>query len=603
MSALAISRPVSARFDFREFLARRRAVVALWLAYVVVRLLLLPLTGAAPHDPDDWMRLFQVRDFLGGQGWFDVTQYRLDPAGGGASMHWSRLVDLPLIIAVMLFSAVLPMAQAEIAAMIVVPLLYLLVAMLALRSAMLRVGLHPPTILAGLALLPLFPLMPTQFAPMRIDHNVPQAVLALVTAALFLKNGDRAACWAGAIAATLVVVSLEGLPIVAAFAAAYGVRYLLWQDRSLRWFLAILALASAALSVATRPSTEFALPYCDVLLPGHWAAFAAAAAVAFALPWFPAQDRIAGRLAAMGAIPLVSLPVAFAMLGQCAANPFARLDPVLATWWHGYISEGLPIWNQPLSVMAMLVWTPVIVLAGWRRANLRHTDRTRQWLLLAVLALAACLYSFWLLRAALVAQMLAVPFAAVLLWHYMPRARAIKGAPLRILATVACLVLVTPALASAAVKPLDPLLPSETMRAGVNAVAAGTCDYTRLAMLEQGHILAPLDSGPEILGSSRHTVAMASYHRNQAQMKAVLQAFIGPVETGVATARALGADYVVECLSRSDTALYRTAAPDNFANALAGESAIAGLKPVDGFTHGALRVWRVTPDGNPSPRR
>ena len=45
-------------------------------------------------DSDDAMRLTEVHDFLGGQGWFDLTQHRLNTPFG-ASMHWSRLVDLP----------------------------------------------------------------------------------------------------------------------------------------------------------------------------------------------------------------------------------------------------------------------------------------------------------------------------------------------------------------------------------------------------------------------------------------------------------------------------------------------------------------------------
>ena len=43
---------------------------------------------------DDAMRLVEVRDLIAGQGWFDLTQYRLDPPG--LPMHWSRVIDAPL---------------------------------------------------------------------------------------------------------------------------------------------------------------------------------------------------------------------------------------------------------------------------------------------------------------------------------------------------------------------------------------------------------------------------------------------------------------------------------------------------------------------------
>ena len=56
-----------------------------------------PSIAAARYpDPDDVLRMVQVRDLLAGQGWFDLTQHRLDAPAGGVAMHWSRLVDLPL---------------------------------------------------------------------------------------------------------------------------------------------------------------------------------------------------------------------------------------------------------------------------------------------------------------------------------------------------------------------------------------------------------------------------------------------------------------------------------------------------------------------------
>ena len=61
-------------------------------------LLVMKLPGATDYvgpDNDDGMRLVEVRDFLAGQGWFDLMQYRLG-LDGGTLMHWSRLIDLPI---------------------------------------------------------------------------------------------------------------------------------------------------------------------------------------------------------------------------------------------------------------------------------------------------------------------------------------------------------------------------------------------------------------------------------------------------------------------------------------------------------------------------
>ena len=59
-----------------------------------------PTLDASNGDNDSLLRLVEVRDLIGGQGWFDLHQYRMGPEGGFV-MHWSRLVDAP-IAAIML---------------------------------------------------------------------------------------------------------------------------------------------------------------------------------------------------------------------------------------------------------------------------------------------------------------------------------------------------------------------------------------------------------------------------------------------------------------------------------------------------------------------
>ena len=65
-------------------------------------------------DPDDALRMVQVRDFLGTGRWFDTTISRLGGPDGMLS-HWSRLIDLPLALPITLFEIVMPTATAELA--------------------------------------------------------------------------------------------------------------------------------------------------------------------------------------------------------------------------------------------------------------------------------------------------------------------------------------------------------------------------------------------------------------------------------------------------------------------------------------------------------
>ncbi len=78
----------------RGALDTRVLVGMIWLA-TVVAYLAASFGQGGDLSTDDAMRLVQVRDLLAGQNWFDLTQHRLSPPAG-VTMHWSRLIDLPL---------------------------------------------------------------------------------------------------------------------------------------------------------------------------------------------------------------------------------------------------------------------------------------------------------------------------------------------------------------------------------------------------------------------------------------------------------------------------------------------------------------------------
>src|ERR1700704_3470854 len=108
----------------------------LWLAAAIA--IALPSINGGVFDAmstDDAMRLVQVRDWIGGQGWFDLFQYRLDPPG--ASMHWARVVDAPLAALILLLRPLIGTHGAETVTLFVWPVL-MLAAALALVAAIAR---------------------------------------------------------------------------------------------------------------------------------------------------------------------------------------------------------------------------------------------------------------------------------------------------------------------------------------------------------------------------------------------------------------------------------------------------------------------------------
>src|SRR5690606_39616972 len=98
----------------RPLSSRPALLTALYALATIAVLLAVFIPSATDYvgsDNDDVMRLVQVRDLLAGQGWFDLTQYRLG-LDGGTLMHWSRLVDLPIALLVRFCGLFLAQEQA-----------------------------------------------------------------------------------------------------------------------------------------------------------------------------------------------------------------------------------------------------------------------------------------------------------------------------------------------------------------------------------------------------------------------------------------------------------------------------------------------------------
>jgi hypothetical protein len=526
----------------------------------------------------------------------------------GADMHWSRLVDVPIAAFLLLFRLFLPEPAASAAAMTAVPLGQLLIVMLLMRRLLEELGAAPRTGLIAAAIVPLFPLLTTSFAPLRIDHHGWQAIAALACAVLLMRAPDRRSAVPGGIAAALwLSVSLEGLPMVALIAAIYGLRFLLYRDGSLAPFLAGLAIASPVLFMATRPASQVPLVQCDVVSWPHMAAFAAAAAIAAGLNRVPLHGGFSARLAGLAAIAGVALAIVLPGMGGCAIDPWANFDPYLKSRWLERVTEGMPLTGQSASTALMLVWTLFLAASGWwlvQRKAIGHSDR---WSALALLALGSGAMSLLVMRAGINAQILTVPFAALLIDQTMPRARAISNAACRIVATLACLLLGTPTFITAAVRLVEvrqglaeavAIGPQGQLAAPASTIGPAAlstrCDVETLARLPKGHMFALLGLGPEVIVRTGHTVVTSGYHRNAGRIREVMDAFSGDPARAEAIVRSTGANYVLSCMADKELAVHASVRAGNLANLLIADQPPAWLEPVEGFQQG-VQLYRVKP--------
>jgi len=543
-------------------------------------------------DPDDYMRLAEVRDWIGGQSFFDVTQYRFDPPHGYA-MHWSRIVDLPI--------AALTLLLGERIALTLVPLLTLggIMAGIALATARLadrRTALFATLVAATTPLILFYTL------PLRIDHHGWQVMMAALTlACCFDSNARRGGIGAGFCAATWLAVSMEGLPLVTAIAAMHGLRFAIegrafGSDRRCRAFLIALGLGALGWLVALRGPHAWSASYGDMLSPA-WLGPLSLAPFTGALAMPLVTDRgVAMRFLLLLAVAAIGVAALLTIDPLVLSGPFKALDPLVRSYWYDNVSEGLPIWKQPGDTIMMLAAFPIVALAGTVQAWRREADETRRrnWLAMLFLALAAFAVSLFVQRAGAVSHLYMLPGAAALLASMLARIGQWHRPVPRVLATVGAILLCSPLMTASAgmavlaiTRPAQPPAPVASKE-----LCDAPCDsFGALNRLPPSYILASLDVGPRMLVNTQHRFLGSGYHRNVAAIHGVIAAFTEPPETAHALMTSQGMTHLLIDPTGNEATIYSQHAPRGLmAQFLAGK-APTWLEPVP-LPRSPYRLWR-----------
>ena len=552
-------------------------------------------------DPDDALRLVQVRDLIAGQGWFDVHQYRI-AAPEGVPMHWSRLVDIPLAALILALRPLLGQPLAETVTCIVVPLLTLLCALamigrLAGRLFSVEIAGFA-CLLAALSVPAMF-----QFQPMRIDHHAWQIVLALA-ALNGLAETDRAkGGWIiGLAMAASLAISIEGLPLTAAFLGILALRYLRNRADSAGMVhgSAALALGSIAFFLGTRGLNDLA-EHCDTVSPAHLTAFTAAALGCLGLTALRNRPPLA--IAAAGAaVAAISAAIVLAAAPSCANGAFAALDPLVRKFWYANVFEGQPVWNLTWRELIFMVGPPLIGLAAsLRLLQIAPTASERAWWFeFTLIMLAATLIGLMVTRACGAAALIATIPTGWLLRDRIDIAR-IAAAPVwrRVVRYATVLLLVFPGVpvvtVDAATQVAAPARKPET--AAPQAYGTSACDYDKLAVglrkWPDTDIFAPLDLGPRIILDTRHRVIATGHHRGVDGIHDVIAAFIAVPDEAKAIVAKRRATLLLICPDQIEADNYRTAAPKGLMAALLSNRAPAWLTPVDLAPGSHFKAWRV----------
>ncbi|MFN3401927.1 MAG: hypothetical protein ACK4Z4_16425, partial [Ferrovibrio sp.] len=452
-------------------------------------------------DTDDVMRLVQIRDWLGGQGFFDLTQYRLG-GPGGTPMHWSRLGDIGPA-AIMLAARPLLGAQgAELAALILWPSLLFLAFILLSASIAGQLGgtraVGVGVVLAALA----FPAT-ALFAPGRIDHHAVQLVLFLIALRHSIGKASRRS---GGMAGIAIATSLAvGVELVVPLAILCGFVCLRWVHDGERTRLSgmSLGLLGGLAVMAILAPANWIYPACDAFTrQAALSALIGAVAMA-AMAHAPVMPSQSGRMAAVGGIAIIVLGLIALVAPACLAHPYAGVDPVVRAGWMSRVEEARGLMAlSPVEWIGMAGLPLAALIAALFQAT-RH--RGPDWALLTLLVIGSIALALVQARAIHVASALAPAVLAPL----VARLRVVRPAlaPLGWLLSIG----ISYPLAARA-------MPSP------NPVSAPGCDAEQAIRALAGHpaglVLAPIDLGPRLLLDTRHAVLAAPYHRNNRGIRA-----------------------------------------------------------------------------------
>ena len=562
------------------------------------------------RDPDDAMRLVQVRDFLAGQSWFDVSQHRVNPPVGGP-MHWSRLVDLPIAGMILLLRPFAGQPLAEIIACVTVPMLTLAIICFGMFAA-LRDFLGKGRALLAIALLVTsFPIL-TQLAPLRIDHHGWQIAMAVGLLGGMLHPDPRKGGWIMGLSIALWMhISSEGLPYAAIAGAVLALRHAARAaegPRLLR-YTAVMAGGSAVLMLATHGWRESLVVHCDAMSPVYLAPLLLLSAILLIGQRIAGNGTILRRL-----LPVTLAGTAAALLflgtgGTCLAGPFRTLDPVVYDFWYKGVLEGLPLWDQEPTVAAIVIAPALFGIVGLGIAALAEQDsyRRMQWLSILGLALGSFAVSVLVLRAMSVSHLYALIGNMWVIARLYPGIAARTRMMERVLLTVA-LSLLTPVGIALTVSGIAGAV---TGRPATPPKEKTTCltpaEAKRLDRLPTTTLFAPIDLGPNLLLRTRHDVIGTAHHRNVEGLGKVIHAFLGTPDEAHPIILSTQARYVLLCSDLAEMHRYVRVAPNGLAARIGKGDVPKWLTPLALPGLKTVRLYRidrapVTPPRTTAPR-
>lgn len=594
----------------RHFWSRLWPVSLLYSLAVIAVLVAIRLPGAKDYvggDNDDGMRLVEVRDLLAGQGWFDLTQYRLG-LEGGTLMHWSRLIDLPIASLIAFFGLFFPPERAEAIALAIWPLLLVIPVMVAMALAGRRAGgalaMH-----MSLGLTAMLLITSNRFMPGAIDHHNVQLGLVAVMLAMLIDGKYRAVSFAiaGLAAALAIAIGAETTPFVAVSCLVVALLWA-WEGRAFaaaaQAFGLTLALAISVFFFLTVPPHLYSTVTCDNLSLGFYGLSTVGGGLLLVSAAFASRFSRGARFAVLGCVGAIVLATALVLAPQCLRNPLAGLDPMLVELWLNGVTEAqsfLDLTRDRANELGAFYATGLLAMAVCLFRILRG-DRTEMHAIFLGLLIVNWGVALIQVRGAPFANLLAVPPLVLLL---IDLRRISNSDPedmsaaffyvVTTLASVPAVWAVGGALTDGQVGNL--WAATEPSDANDKRACKSREAMTQLASLPTGVVAASSEMGVPILRFTAHRTLSAPYHRNQGGMLTELHIGLADPREADAFLRGAGVTILAFCPDDSQTRRLAKLKPDGLYAQLLQGRVPAYLQALPKLETSDLRLFLYKPSG------
>jgi hypothetical protein len=558
-------------------------------------------------DNDSIMRFLSVRDWLDGQGWFDMSNDRVLPPEG-LSLHWSRYIDLALAGVIGAASVFLPHEHAEAMVFVLWPGL-LMVCFLTLTMVTTRHLFGPRAAAVAIMAVVLWRLTGyNHFGPMVIDHHGLQILLLGVVVFTLVVDGPevRRGVIGGAAAAMSLAVGLENLlPIVAAgvILSVLAVASNEGGHRQLKAFGLTLFGVAVALYLGQTAPAEWGQAQCDELGPPILGLVGLAATAALVIGWTAARTtRIGTRAAVFAVSGLLAGGGAVWIMQACPNFPYGNLPDEIRELIGTWISEAQPAtriiaaaepraFSHLLPTLTTTVMATLIAVLRWRSGRATASEAR---------AVAILLVFAWIGALGVFAQsrmnVLSAPVIPILMGYCLTVLLDLRRELARpVLASLASVAMMAAALFPGqlhfAVTSLTAAHAAEGDAPEEDLADARRCrspeNIAGLNALPEARILGSLGLTPPILLGTHHSVVSAPYHRSADALGNGFLAFLGDEEDFFEVVDRSRPDYFVMCPDGQH------AAQGAFIGAFVHGETVEGFTPVTGLDTDLI-VLRVT---------